>query len=262
MYKVLIPTDFSAYSLYALEFASYLTRVKYGKLYIVHIANNKSKLEEIKPKLEEIKAYDFLDGIDYEIILEKGHNISKTINNLGVKIEIDIIVMGTKGSSNVEEMILGGITEHVIRKTQYKVLTLKHKMLDYKIGSILFPSDFSLESYNVFNTVKEFARLFGSKIFLLRVNTAYNYEDETSVKDKMEKLIEHYHLAKENFKYETIIKSDKTEELGILNCCMDKDINLIAIGSHGKNVLKKLLTESTSQDIVRDAFRPVLTIRF
>ncbi|MBL4592666.1 MAG: universal stress protein [Flavobacteriales bacterium] len=261
MNKILVPTDFSEHSNYAMEYASFIANEKGGKLIILHIAKELGGAD-LDKKIEEIKNYSFLSKVEYEIIIEEGHHVSTMINKVGIDQGIDLIVMGSNGISNVGEMLLGSNTENVIRKSRFNVLTIKHKMLDLNIESILFPSNFAPETYSIFETVMEFAKFFDAKIHLLRVNTSNHFEDTASVNEKMDMLIKHFNLDTEYKNYKKAIYDDKNEELGIINYSIDNSLDMIAIGSHGKSVLHKLIHESTSQNLVRDSFRPVLTIRF
>ena len=263
MNKILIPTDFSSYSNFALEYASFIANEKGAKLFILHVISSSSKgIVFAQKKFEEIKEFDYLKGIDYEVIIEEGHIVSKAINRVGIAHDINLVIMGSKGVSSIEEMILGSCTENVIRKSHFNVLVLKHKMNQLKIDNILFPSDFSSEAFSIFEKVKEFAILFNAKIYFLIVNIPNHNEHKSTIKSKMNKLIKFYKLDENNINYERIITNDKTKELGVLNASIDYNIDLIAIGSHGKNILKKLIHESISLEIVRDSFKPILTIRF
>jgi len=259
MNKILIPTDFSEHSNYALEYGSFIAKEKGGKLIILHITKDINECEN-NPHLEGISSYKFLNGVDYEVVVEEGSNISKSINKVGLDQNVDLIIMGSNGVSNVGEMLLGSNTENVIRNSLFNVLTIKHEMMGLSINSILFPSDFSPESYPVFETVIAYAKLFNAKIHLLRVVTSDRKSGSTSIDDRIDTLIEHFQLNENE--YEKVIYRAKTKELGILNYSIDTDIDLIAIGTHGKGIVKKLLQENISQDLVRDSFRPVLTVRF
>lgn len=260
MNKILVPTDFSKHSNYALEYASFIAREKESKLIITHVISSNAQIDDVKKCFDEIKNCSYLIGISYEFRIEVGSSVSKAINKVAEEFKIDLIIIGSNGISNIEEMILGSNTENVIRNSQFNVLTIKHKMSDLKIDSILFPSDFSSEVYTVFEAVKKLAAFFEAKIHLLKVNTSSKDEDNLIDNKKIDGLIEYYQLKEEE--YEKMIYNGKTEELGIINYCIDYDIDLIVIGSHGKGVLMKLIKESTSQNLVRDSYRPVLTMKF
>lgn len=257
MNKILIPTDFSEHSNYALEYASFIVKVKGGELIILHIAKNK---EEVNGEFELIKNYKYLDGVDFKIVIEEGSNVSKSINKVGVELNIDLIIMGSNGISNVGEMLLGSNTENVIRNSHFNVLTIKYKMFGLDIKTILFPSDFSKETYSVFKTVVEYSELFDATIHLLYVSTSSGEKKVEKLKNRVKELVDYFNLSED--KYKVSIASHKNQEFGIIHYATDNDIDLITIGSHGKSVLHKLIQESTSQNLVRDSFKPILTIRF
>lgn len=257
MNNILIPTDFSENTIYAIEYASFIARVKKMKLIILHITKNEG---QVKTQLNDIAALPFLKGVDFELVIRDGKSVAKTINRVGIEFDIELIIMGSNGVSNVGELIMGGTTENVIRSSQFNVLTIKHKMLSLEMDSVLFPSDFSPESYKIFDTVKAFADSFNAKIHLLRVVTSDKKKNSTTIDDKMDAFINHFNLQEGT--YEKAIYRDKTRELGVLNYSIDNDMDMIAIGSHGKGIVRKLVKESISQDLVRNTFKPIMTVRF
>jgi nucleotide-binding universal stress UspA family protein len=257
--KILVPTDFSEHSNYAIEYASYIAKEKGGQLIILHISKDRED-SKLAKKREELVNYKYLKGIAFKIEIVEGKSVSKSINRFGEENDIDLIVMGSNGVSNVGEMLLGSNTENVIRNSQFNVLTIKYQMIGLSIKSILFPSDFSPESYSVFETVLEYAELFNAEIHLLRVVTSAHKKGSTKIDSKMDSFISHFQLKENSFK--KVIYRDRTKELGVLNYSIDNDIDLITIGSHGKGIVRKILKESISQDLVRDTFKPILTVRF
>jgi len=76
--------------------------------------------EEVKPVESELKEA----GFDVKIRVEKGHPYSKILD---VEREEDVsaIVLGSHGRSNVEEILLGSVSEHVIRYSKKPVLVVK-----------------------------------------------------------------------------------------------------------------------------------------
>jgi len=257
MNSILIPTDFSENSNYALEYGSFIAKAKGSRLIILHITKDQAS---VSAQLNATRKLPFFKGMDVQILTREGKSISKTINRVGIEFNVGLIIMGSNGVSNVGELLLGSNTENVIRKSQFNVLTIKHKMLSLELSTVLFPSDFSPESYQVFETVKSFADMFGAKIHLLRVVTSDRKKGSKTIDEKMNTFIKHFKL--EQGSYEKVIYNDKTRELGVLNYSIDVDIDMIAIGSHGKGIVRKLVKESISQDLVRDTFKPILTVRF
>ena len=260
MNKILIPTDFSEHSDYALEYASFIAKSKNCQLLIAHVLCNKKDHDSSQQKLDALSETAYLIGIDYKLILEPGHIVSKAINRVAVNHEVDLIVMGSNGISDIGEMLLGSNTENVIRNSKIDVLTIKQKMFDASLNTILFPSDFRDEAYTVFKSVQHFSEVFNAKIHLLHIDRQELEEDVDVVHGKMDQLIAHFELPENS--YEKAIFIDKNQELGIINYAIEKELDLIAIGSHGKSMLSKFINESTSHNLVRDSFRPILTMRF
>ncbi len=260
--KILVPTDFSEHSKYALENAAFIAQKTRAELVVLHIVKNEKSVdkESIEIKFQELKSLTYLKFVKVDFVIEYGINISKLINKVAQHKQVDLIVMGSNGANNTEEIILGSTTENVIRKTEVSVLTVKREIITFELDHVLFPSDFSKESYSIFEEIKAFAKIFGAKIHLLRVNKKDSLADKTT--PKMDAFIEHFKLDEEGVQYEKAISTNPSAEFGILNYSVDNQIDVIAIGTHGKGLLKKIIQASTSQSLVRDAFKPVLTVRF
>ncbi|MCB0400685.1 MAG: universal stress protein [Flavobacteriales bacterium] len=257
MYNILVPTDFSEFSDFALQYGTFLAKKNDSNLYILHIVRNEEKYEAAQKKLKAISKLPSLREVKAHIVLEKGNNVSKNINKVAEELEVKLIIMGSNGVSNVEEMILGSNTENVIIKTRFDVLTVKHEMNSQELNTILFPSNFKQEAYNVFESVIKTAKAFNACIHLLKVG-----KDTPKDRERVNDFVSYFQLEEQGIDYCINILDNSSLELGILNYAMNNDIDLIAIGTHGKGAIKKLLQESTSQNLVRDAFRPVLTMRF
>ncbi len=263
MKVIVTPTDFSDCANSALEYAAFLTKVRNGKLYIVAVAaNGDDELEKVESKLSLLKDKPFLQDISYKVIVKIGDNIAEEIQKVAEKFKADLIVMGSHGTSALGELLIGSNAEKMVRTSGFNVLTIKHKMINLKLKRIVFASDFAAESYKIFLTVKEIAEKFNAEIHLLKINTPTHFEPTRVSREKIDDFIkkqELEHLMGD--KYKIAIYCDSSEELGILNYAIENDIDLISIGTHGKSLIWKLFTESTSQNLVNHSFRPVLTLK-
>ena len=84
------------------------------------IEEAKSKMESIKKELEDIgyKVKEvFVVGIPHEEIV-------KIAEDEGA----DIIIMGSHGKTNLRDILLGSVTENVIKKSNKPVLVVKRKI--------------------------------------------------------------------------------------------------------------------------------------
>ncbi len=140
--KILYPTDFSDYSEQALKYVVQLKKAGTEEVVVLHVIDKNSirvfsklyweefsitdlKLREkaqisLKPIEEELEGHGFrvtilvAEGIPFEEILK-----------VEQEEEITATVIGAHGASNIEEMLLGSVSEKVIKKAQKPVLVIK-----------------------------------------------------------------------------------------------------------------------------------------
>ncbi|MDX2001752.1 MAG: universal stress protein [Chitinophagales bacterium] len=113
--KILVPTDFSPHSLNALHYAAAMAKYSDAEVVLLHVIEhyqentainhiidvNAAIKKEINKKLMEIKNDNTdLWGIPINIRLENG-KIHKIIHHIIEQEGVDLIVMGTHGSSGV-----------------------------------------------------------------------------------------------------------------------------------------------------------------
>lgn len=263
MKKILLPTDFSEIADYAIEYAAFFAARTKSTVHILTAIKSKDekKYNAAKEKLETLKKKPFLKDIEIVTHVKSGDSIRKCIVDAAEEIDVDLIIMGSNGTSLFGEIMLGSNTEKVIRKTTYSVLTIKHQMISLKLSSIAFASDFSEPKNKAFTVVRELGKTFNSTIYLLKVNTPNHFEPTRLSLEKMDKFIKAQQLEELGIKHKVELYADSNEELGILNFCIENSMDMIAIGTHGKKAIWKLLNDSTSQSLVNHSFRPVLTIK-
>lgn len=130
--KVLFATDFSDYSSACTAYIDKMKNNLYQELDILHVQDLRQMKYADSFKVKE------LNRIDNERLIEmKAHFESKGFNkvtaelrtgyamteilNYATKKNCSIIVLGKKGSSNVKEVLLGGVAETVIHKSEIPV---------------------------------------------------------------------------------------------------------------------------------------------
>lgn len=262
MKKILAPTDFSEFANYAIEYAAFFAQRSGGTLCVATVIKNKADYQAAEDKLEEIKKIDYLKHVTITTIIKIGDSIRDQILEAAKDFNADLVIMGSNGASLVSEILLGSNAEKVIRKSNFSVLTIKHQMITYKLNSIVFASNFSDKANAAFPMVRDLAKMFNSKIYLLKINTPSHFEPTRISLEKINRFIKAQNLDTIlDGNYEIALYADSTEELGILNFSIENEIDLISIANHGKRMLWKFLSESTSHNLVNHSFRPVLTVK-
>ena len=147
--RILYPTDFSDVSKKALDYVIKLKEAGTREVVLVHIieltdtvripmemswAKKPASEEEtelnaqlekaVKIELSKIEAELRTAGLDVRTIVEKGTPL-KEILRLEKDETVSAIVIGSHGKSNLKEMLLGSVSENVIRHSKAPVLVIK-----------------------------------------------------------------------------------------------------------------------------------------
>ena len=140
--KILFPTDFSDVSKKALDYILTLKNVGAEVVVIIHVIDQRSirvidnlaimnsseleremmssateSLEKVEKKLED-------NGFAVKSLLRIGHPVIEILDTEKDE-DVSIIVIGSHGKSNLEEMFLGSVSEKVIRRCEKPVFVIK-----------------------------------------------------------------------------------------------------------------------------------------
>ncbi|MCS6807974.1 MAG: universal stress protein [Bacteroidota bacterium] len=141
---ILVPTDFSPHSQYALEYAETLARALHATVHLVHVIQDIEYTEEwgnVYTKFKEIRK------LIEEQLRQKIHAMQESLASNGIpsvaaighgrpdvvlaeyalKHNISLIVIGTSGKRGVEHFVLGSTTERLMRSAPCPVLAARMK---------------------------------------------------------------------------------------------------------------------------------------
>lgn len=275
MKKILVPIDFSKKSEYAAKMAAKIARKTSGTIYLLHmielptgvidmragsnfsIPESMLYLRKVKEQILKFKETFFFDDIEVQYAI-KFQNPSEGILKYTDKIKANIIIMGSKGHSNFEEILIGSNTEKVVRSATVPVIVVKRDNEKFKIKNLVFASGFKNEDKKeVFKTFLDFANQFNSKIHLLKVNTPSNFESTHEATEKIKTFIKEFQLPKHSIN----IYNDTSIEKGILNFAREINADLITLSTHGRSGLSHLFSASVTKNLSKKALKPILTIK-
>ena len=274
MKKILVPIDFSKPSEYAARIATKIAKKIGAVIYLIHLieipsgvvdmgASSKFSIPEsmlylrkTKEKIVAFKEKNFPKDLKIEYFI-KINTPFEGIRKCAHKIDADLIVMGSKGHSEFEEIMIGSNTEKVVRTSTVPVIIIKKDDKNFKLKNLVFASNFKKDDKAVFNKFIGFANQFKSKIHLLKINTPSNFESSREATKKIKRFIKRYELPK----YSINIYNDTSVEKGILNFSKDNNSDLIALCTHGRSGLSHLFSPSVSKKLSKFAAIPILTIK-
>ncbi len=274
MKKILVPIDFSKQSEYASKMANRIAKKSNSSVYLLHlielptgivdmgagsnfsIPESMLYLRKVREQIITFKDRFFNKSLDIKYAI-KFQNPYEGIQKYGEKIDADLIVMGSKGHSDFEEILIGSNTEKVVRTSKRPVIVVKKDEDKFKPKDLVFASSFKRENKETFAKFLDFANEFKSKIHLLKVNTPNKFESTQQAKENIKNFISEYNLPKHSIN----IYSDTTIENGILNFSRDIDADLIALSTHGRSGLSHLFNGSVTKNLSKNALKPMLTFK-
>ncbi len=277
MKKILIPVDFSDVSKFGIDIAKKIAKTSNVELHLLNIISlpshilldkNGELVEDGEMDIQalkllkieaELKMRNLLDSLaDYEVksCICFGHLNEETIkyakNNT-----IDLIVMGTRGSTGIKEYITGSNAEYVAMHATAPVFTVKCDRSEMQIKSLVFTNSFKSEINTFPEIIKNIQEAFNAEIHLLRVNTPNTFMSDDEVLVNMKKFVDKYKLI--DVKYAVI--NDKEVESGIEKYCLFNNVDVISIGSRQRTGVNKLINGCISADLVNHVFKPIITYK-
>ncbi len=139
--NILVPIDFSDTSKVLAEYAIIFGKNFDAKIHVIHVVEDFSKYarlsvphisidkvtEEIyeaaKKGLDKFCNENFKGNVKYESILSKGE-AHKEIFKAAKEGDIDIIIIGTHGSSGLDKIFFGSTADRVLRGAECPVMTV------------------------------------------------------------------------------------------------------------------------------------------
>jgi nucleotide-binding universal stress UspA family protein len=206
------------------------------------------------------------------------------ILDLAMSLPADVIVMGTHGASGFEHLVLGSVTEKVVRKARCPVLTVPpraHATSALPFKQLLCAMDFSESSLAALELALSFAEESGSALTQLHV---IEWPWEEPPPPVLQELPPEQATALAEFRRNlTQSATERLERLvpeGIRDRCRimsrvahgkayvetlrvaaEDHTDLIVMGLHGRNVVDLLVFGSTTHQVIRRATCPVMTLR-
>ena len=282
MIKVLVPFDFSPTAHHALNFATGLAKVypqvEIRLLHIIEtpITTGMSAMGggvDVYPDVQnQIFFMELMETRKRQFIeLEEKYAGSEFVfrtklvtGNVfkGISASIqdeapDLVIMGSKGSSGLDEVLIGSNTEKVVRNSTCPVITIKADTPIETMKKVVFASDFKESDDKVAARIKRMQALFNADFYFVVINTPGNFETTRESIARIKTFVQKYKF--ENIKAE--IYNSLSEESGILEFADDIQADMIAMTTHGRTGLLHLITGSIAEDVVNHSKRPVWTYK-
>src|SRR5690606_18990845 len=278
MKRILVPTDFSKPAQIAVDVATDIAKKANAQLILLHVieeasgssfkitgevdvsGNWENKLFTMKLLERSRKSMEKL----FNSVAESGVRVKQELRvgtafhgmrDIITEQKVDLVVMGTAGRANFEEMIIGTNTEKVVRHAKCPVLTVRKKPATTEFKNIVYATSMSKDEEVFSRVVRNSQQMYDSTIHLVRVNTPGNFQRDAVVKKYMQDFAKKMQLKN----YTINIFNDLSEEEGIIYFADSINADLIAMATHGRTGFAHVLAGSIAEEVVSHAKRPVLT---
>lgn len=273
MKRILVPTDFSEHATFALKVAAQIAKENDCELFLLNLLDLPTHmndavssgvnipevmlfLKKTNEKLEELRSEDYLNGLK----IATSARIEKAFQGIvtySKENNIDLIVMGSHGSSGFQELLIGSNTEKIVRHSEVPVLVIKNNIDNFKADNFVFASDFSNEIKKPFRKLLDFASIFDANLNLVMINTPNSFKSTIASEKIMSDFVKDFGITK----YSLNVYNDTNVEKGILNYATKVNADLIGVCTHGRTGFAHFFNGSISEDLVNHAVRPVVTFK-
>lgn len=309
--RILCPIDFSEASTRALTYAAALARWYQANLEVLHAtprlethgepaqATGVVGAAHAGPPPVRASGEELLGQIERAITATAGTDIKATalvfegsandvIVSRSVALPADLLVMGTHGRGGFSRLLLGSVTEKVLRHVSCPVLTVPPAAppgTDERVifKKILCPIDYSTSALKALRYALDLARQVDGRVTALHALEYMDPEEEPELSEhdpcrhamiesrqRRRELIErarqrlHAQLSQEPTTWcdiaESTVLVDRAYK-AILRRAAALEADLIVMGAQGTGGLELMLYGSNTQHVLRAATCPVLTVK-
>lgn len=182
-------------------------------------------------------------------------NPDETVKQYAESLPVDLVVMGSHGVKGIKEIFIGSNTQRTIRQISVPVLVVK-KTVQNDFGRILFAYDFQEDLIKPFEAVLEFVRMWKAELLLLFVNVPFRFKETGEVLSDIKRFMHQF----PNIQYSSHIYNALDEATGIHDFAREQKADLIALVTHGKTGLNRIMSHSVAESIINHEEIPVLVM--
>ena len=276
--NILWPTDFSREAQEALLYVAVFAKAFDAKVTALHVSPDLSLAlyDEASPALQQelilqmdvskqkararIQAAARKKGISLKKIVVTEGSAAKKIIETAEKEKADLIVMGKRGQSLVEKIMIGSVANHVLRHSPIPVLVTKKRKQEFQVKKILVPTDFTKKEDVERNFAWKLARGFHASLTLLYVLELFGQEFRM-VDEMFEAVMDKFSKKKERPGVE--VNKEVTKAIhaaqGIVDYARRRSQDLIVMAAC-TSPLGRLFLGSTTEKVISSTDLPVLVI--
>jgi nucleotide-binding universal stress UspA family protein len=255
--KLLVPLDGSTTSEQALSWAKLYAAPTKAQVVLLQVLHPEYPLEGLPFRAGAADARSYLQGIERQLnyagiparILLRNEPAARSIVETAVQERCDLILMTSRGASKIVRWLIGGVTQQVMRMSPIPVFVVRRGSASGKRDRprrIVVPQDGSAPARAILPWAGSLAHFHRARLLLLHVASG---KDASVQVRRM--LVRQRGVLEQRGVQATIRveKGDPAQE--ILKACRTGD--LLALTTHGRGGLKRLLLGSVAEKVIYQA---------
>jgi nucleotide-binding universal stress UspA family protein len=277
--SVMLPLDFTRDSGLLLHFCSGLADLGVRRVVVCHVIDATglegpviaAKVDQVRLEMRSVVAPLVDAGLDVEVRLPTG-SLDRELVAVAAESRVDAIVCATSGKSPADQLLLGSMSEHLVRTVGVPSLTVRTELLRNAADPsqlarrfakmLLVPTDFSGTAARAFDCVLALPPKTVGTIRVLHVlvqadDAARVARDEAGASYELRDIVA---VAKEHGLSAVPVLGHGAPERAILAEIDESRITGVVIGSHGRSPFEEALLGSVSMTLLRQASCPVMIV--
>jgi nucleotide-binding universal stress UspA family protein len=279
--RILCPIDFSEFSIRAYDYAQSLAWHYQAELFLQHVVywypafyideayreTRRSVCADALSKVEEFAKRQTRTKVQPHCVVQEGDTTDQILSYADAQ-GVNLIVMGTHGLRGVDRLMLGSVTERVLRKARCPVLAVRKPAHDFvspgqdgdpvNVKKILVNMDFSDHARHASSYALSMAKEYKAELTLLHVLEPGDVQGEiANVVKQLEESLPSGERG--GFSVRALVRIGIPYEQTI-QLAMDERTDLVVMGVRGRASLDSALFGSTTYRVLQLGPCPVLAV--
>ncbi len=275
MQTIFVPLDFSENSLQALRHAIELAKTSESQIIVFHSYQppqmgggsftGRKKLVTLGKQEAEDNMYKVVmrikeneHNLDFEHLVVDGDPMQRILF-YSEKYESDLIVMGTKGASGLNEVFLGSVAGKIINDASCPVVIVPEESQKGTYERIVYATSLIADDRGVLNYLKGLATDFKTKLQCIHI------EKDGETNSKFESFAQEYKnesAENQQVEFKIVSKSDKDRvENTLLDYIEENPLTLLVMLRRERDFVQRIFGHSVTKKMAHHAESPLLIMK-
>lgn len=277
MKTILVPTDFSSYSENAMNMAILLAHSMNAKLLLCHVIQvpvaigeipyallQKEKTDlkqeaELKFKALSLKL-EHAGGLSYKTKVLDGEVLAELLETINSE-KVDLVIMGTKGVKNIQDVILGSTTEQLIDKSRCPVMAVPADVhFNTSLKRLTYATDYHKSD------IQDLLQLIGIASSLkAQVNVLHVSGDEIQAEQEVKLMSDFMKEVSDKSPYNNLsfqIMHGNNVLQKLQEYLSEESTDVLITSTHHRSLIERLFSKSHTQSLIKKSKIPIIAFHY